>query len=176
MHPLSTFHVSLLVVPLKARVCLYMDMMVDSHNGHHWGSNDMRVKERSQGARSLECETSSSIRVVNSKLELSQLLFISVRQRELVKSSHWIWSIYLYRFYLVCALVSHTTMWPCDSWPVTSCVTWHDCDSLSNLWHHICMTYFPTLLWNNQKKRKEKEKENNLAMLAVLQYSLLFLS
>ena len=50
------------------------------------------------------------VRVANSKLELSQLLFISIRQRELVKSSRWIWSIYLYRFYLVCALVSHTTM------------------------------------------------------------------
>ena len=50
------------------------------------------------------------VRVANSKPELSQLLFISVRQRELVKSFHWIWSIYLYRFYLVCALVSHTTM------------------------------------------------------------------
>jgi len=50
------------------------------------------------------------VRVANSKPELSQLLFISVRQRELVKSSRWIWSIYLYRFYLVCALVSHTTM------------------------------------------------------------------
>jgi len=48
----------------------------------------MRVKERSQEARSLECETSSSVRVANSKLELSQLLFISVRQRELVKSPH----------------------------------------------------------------------------------------
>ena len=46
----------------------------------------------------------------NSESELSQLLFISIRQRELVKSSYWIWSIYLYRFYLVCALVSHTTM------------------------------------------------------------------
>jgi len=50
------------------------------------------------------------VRVANSKPELSQLLFISVRQRELVKSSRWIWSIYLYRFYLVCVLVSHTTM------------------------------------------------------------------
>jgi len=68
---------------------------------------------------------SSNVRVANSKPELSQLLFISVRQRELVKSSHWIWSIYLYRFYLVCALVSHTTMWP-----VTR-----------NLWHHV------TQLW-----------------------------
>jgi len=70
----------------------------------------MRVKEGSRGARSLECEMSSSVRVANSKPELSQLLFISVRQRELVKSSCWIWSIYLYRFYLVCTLVSHTTM------------------------------------------------------------------
>ena len=51
-----------------------------------------------------------SVRVANSKPELSQLFFISIRQRELVKSSRWIWSIYLYRFYLVCALVSHTTM------------------------------------------------------------------
>ena len=31
-----------------------------------------------------------SVRSANSKPELSQLLFISVRQRELVKSSHWI--------------------------------------------------------------------------------------
>ena len=53
---------------------------------------------------------SLSVRVANSKLELSQLLFISVRQRKLIKSFHWIWSIYLYRFYLVCALVSHTLM------------------------------------------------------------------
>ena len=30
------------------------------------------------------------VRSANSKLELSQLLFISVRQRELVKSSRWI--------------------------------------------------------------------------------------
>ena len=30
------------------------------------------------------------VRVANSKPELSQLLFISIRQRELVKSSHWI--------------------------------------------------------------------------------------
>jgi len=52
----------------------------------------------------------SGVRVANSKPELSQLLFISVRQRKLVKSSRWIWSIYLYRFYLVCALVSHTTI------------------------------------------------------------------
>ena len=46
----------------------------------------------------------------NSKSELSQLLFISVKQRELVKSLHYIGLIYLYRFYLVYALVSHTTM------------------------------------------------------------------
>ena len=113
-----------------------------------------------------------SVRVANSKPELSQLLFISVRQRELVKSSCWIWSIYLYRFYLVCALISHTTMWPCDLWPVTSCVTshvtWCDSDSLSNLWRHTCVTSFPTLLWSNQKKRKEKK--SNLAMLAILQH------
>jgi len=32
----------------------------------------------------------SNVRVANSKPELSQLLFISVRQRELVKSSRWI--------------------------------------------------------------------------------------
>ena len=32
----------------------------------------------------------NNVRSANSKLELSQLLFISVRQRELVKSSHWI--------------------------------------------------------------------------------------
>ena len=32
----------------------------------------------------------ASVRSANSKPELSQLLFISVRQRELVKSSRWI--------------------------------------------------------------------------------------
>jgi len=31
-----------------------------------------------------------NVRVANSKPELSQLLFISIRQRELVKSSRWI--------------------------------------------------------------------------------------
>jgi len=101
------------------------------------------------------------VRVANSKPELSQLLFISVRQRELVKSFCWIWSIYLYRFYLVCALVSYTTMWLCDSWPVTSCVMWHDHDhsSLSNLWCYTCVTSFPMLLWSNQKEKKRKRKE-----------------
>ena len=34
--------------------------------------------------------TQNIVRSANSKLELSQLLFISVRQRELVKSSRWI--------------------------------------------------------------------------------------
>jgi len=45
----------------------------------------MRVKERSWEARSLEYETSSSVRIANSKPELSQLLFISIRQRKLIR-------------------------------------------------------------------------------------------
>jgi len=80
----------------------------------------VRVKERSQGARSLECETSSSVRSANSKPELSQLLFISIRQRELIKSFCWIglstytnatWSVHYFPA-LPCDLVT------CD----------HDCD------------------------------------------------
>ena len=85
IRPLSTSSVSPLVVPLKARVCLCIDMTVDSCDGHHQRSKDVRVKERLQGARSLEYEMSSSIRVANSKPDLSQLLFISARQRELVR-------------------------------------------------------------------------------------------
>ena len=100
------------------------------------------------------------VRVANSKPELSQLLFISIRQRELVKSSRWIWSIYLYRFYLVCALVSHTTMWPCDSWPVTSHVTW--CDVTPYLTCDITPVWHPFLCFceviQKEKKRKRKGK------------------
>ena len=78
-----------------------------------------------------------TVRSANSKLELSQLLFISVRQRELVKSSHWIglstytsvtWSVHYFPI-LPCDLVMcdvtgdhdcDVTVW-CDT--VTPCVT-----------------------------------------------------
>jgi len=71
-------------------VTLCIDMIVDNCDGHCRGLKDVRVKERSQGAKSLECVMSSSVRSANSKPELSQLLFISIKQKELVKSSCWI--------------------------------------------------------------------------------------
>ena len=81
------------------------------------------------------------VRSANSEPELSQLLFISVRQRELVKSSRWIglstytsttWSVHYFPT-LSCDRVT---------WPVT--VTW--CDRL--MWHghalcHIVWQTFP---------------------------------
>ena len=87
-------------------------------------------------------KTSSSVRSANSKLELSQLLFISVRQRELVKSSHWI------------GLPTYTsTTWSVHYFPALSCdlVTCDvicDRDRFDVTWSRLVshsVTDFPTL-------------------------------
>ena len=51
----------------------------------------MDVSQKGSAPRAGKCVAKEvGVRSANSKPELSQLLFISVRQRELVKSSHWI--------------------------------------------------------------------------------------
>jgi len=51
-----------------------------------WYPGDLKLEEFKDGMDN----GTGDVRVANSKPELSQLLFISIRQRELVKSSRWI--------------------------------------------------------------------------------------
>ena len=85
----------------------------------------------------------TSVRSANSKLELSQLLFISIRQRKLVKSSRWI------------GLSTYTSAtWSVHYFPTRPCdvtvfyVTWLHLVSHDVTWLHLVshdVTDFPTL-------------------------------
>jgi len=87
-----------------------------------------------------------TVRKLNSKLELSQLLFVQCFDKENLIEFPLDFLHYLYNYYMVCALLSHAyhvtcyVMWHCD-------ILWCDCDT------------FPHSLLCSESKIKGKEKK-----------------